>query len=137
MARPKNEYFVVSMDTKIGTWTDDPKTLLKSWILGQGGDSEEIGWWEGEPVTKGNFNTRFEAMTVEDLLCETIFPDFVVADRAAEGEEGIGIGFSSADRDYIIFPWPAPEGDFTGNGDPLVFKTKGVAKNLIILGEEL
>ena len=40
-----------------------------------------------------------------------------------EGTVGVCVGFSSADRDYLVSPWPPEPGDFIGNDDPVIFRT--------------
>ena len=53
-----------------------------------------------------------------------------------EGNDGVAICYSSADRNSFAVSWPADEDDWLGNGDPMVYKTAGVAPGVVVKGEE-
>jgi hypothetical protein len=48
---------------------------------------------------------------------------------ADEGTEGFFMAFSSADRSNFMGPWPTKE--WLGNGDPVIFKTRGVQEGTV------
>lgn len=48
-----------------------------------------------------------------------------------EGSEGFFVGIDSGSRSSFSGKWPADKDDITGNGNPTVFKTAGVAEGIV------
>jgi hypothetical protein len=115
--------------------TKDPVSELKRRILEQVSNGEEILGYDGDPVTLANIDQHFEDIKNAGISLDYAFQNFTIVDIDMEGSEGVGVGFSSADREEMVFPWPTTDPDgFYGNGDPVIYRTVGTSENKIVKG---
>lgn len=86
-------------------------------------------------VTIENAEQIAEAVAKDEIE----LPDFFVVDESEFGTDGVGIGFSSADREQFSFPYPEDVNadEFLGNDDPMIYKTQGKKPYFIIKGVQL
>jgi hypothetical protein len=129
---------VINEHTNEAVRTADPSAQLKKWILSQVQAGTDIIGIEGEEVTLENIDEQLGQMD-EDMTTggDEVFSGFMVCSEGEEGSEGIAVGFSSADRQAFPMAWPEflEEDEFTGNGDPTVYKTTGVPTGTVVKGE--
>jgi hypothetical protein len=124
---------VINSYSNIAIRTPDVRGQLKKWLMELSG---EVMGVDGETVTAENIDSQLSSVD-DDMIGET-FDGFLVCSDEDEGTEGIAVGFSSSDRSSFAFPWPVPEVDgFWGNGDPVFYKTVGVADGVEIKGEDV
>jgi hypothetical protein len=125
---------VINMYDKIAIKTNDVRGQLKAWMADLINRGQEVIGLEGEAVTLDNIDSQLA--NVEDDMLGEAFDSFLVTDE--EGSQGVGVGFVSSDRQYIVFPWPEElaQADFIGNGDPDLFMTSGAAPGTVISGQD-
>jgi hypothetical protein len=131
------QVIVIDSFEKEAIVTENPELFLKAMVLRQLKKGVEFYSDDGEEIDRNNIdrNIILDDFSAIDSQGQPVFQGFLVVTREREGTDGICLATDG--REEFAFPWPiALDKDIPAKGDPVVYKTTGVALNKPIKGTQ-
>lgn len=132
---------IIDLYENVAIRTDDARETWKERVILQLRKGNEVIAF-GKDICEETIDSVFDEFVPEgaDVLLELeeACSGILVVDDDEEGEVGVAIGFSSAERCSFPMPWPdafGNEDEDLGAGDPTVFETVGVANGVPVKGQ--